>query len=52
MRLGGRLAGAIEVLDDIEARRRPVADAFRVRQRRSRLRRTAAGDRGGEAVMP
>ena len=29
MRLGGRLAGAIEVLDDIEARRRPVADALK-----------------------
>lgn len=29
MRLGGRLAGAIEVLGDIEARRRPVADALK-----------------------
>lgn len=29
MRLGGRLAGAIEVLADIEARRRPVADALK-----------------------
>jgi 16S rRNA (cytosine967-C5)-methyltransferase len=29
MRLGGRLAGAIEVLEDIEARRRPVADALK-----------------------
>ncbi|SOC83818.1 16S rRNA (cytosine967-C5)-methyltransferase [Ensifer adhaerens] len=29
MRLGGRLAGAIEVLDDIESRRRPVADALK-----------------------
>jgi 16S rRNA (cytosine967-C5)-methyltransferase len=29
MRLGGRLAGAIEVLDDIETRRRPVADALK-----------------------
>jgi 16S rRNA (cytosine967-C5)-methyltransferase len=29
MRLGGRLAGAIEVLTDIEARRRPVADALK-----------------------
>ena len=29
MRLGGRLAGAIEVLDDIEKRRRPVADALK-----------------------
>lgn len=29
MRLGGRLAGAIEVLHDIEARRRPVADALK-----------------------
>ncbi|MCM2291623.1 RsmB/NOP family class I SAM-dependent RNA methyltransferase [Allorhizobium sp. BGMRC 0089] len=29
MRLGGRLSGAIEVLGDIEARRRPVADALK-----------------------
>lgn len=29
MRLGGRLAGAIDVLDDIETRRRPVADALK-----------------------
>ena len=29
MRLGGRLAAAIEVLDDIERRHRPVADALR-----------------------
>ncbi|NRP71999.1 Ribosomal RNA small subunit methyltransferase B [Ensifer psoraleae] len=29
MRLGGRLAGAIEVLDDIEKRKRPVADALK-----------------------
>ena len=29
MRLGGRLAGAIEVLEDIETRRRPVADALK-----------------------
>jgi 16S rRNA (cytosine967-C5)-methyltransferase len=29
MRLGGRLAGAIEVLADIETRRRPVADALK-----------------------
>lgn len=29
MRLGGRLAGAIEVLADIEGRRRPVADALK-----------------------
>ncbi|MEW9616977.1 RsmB/NOP family class I SAM-dependent RNA methyltransferase [Shinella sp. S4-D37] len=29
MRLGGRLAGAIEVLTDIETRRRPVADALK-----------------------
>jgi 16S rRNA (cytosine967-C5)-methyltransferase len=29
MRLGGRLSGAIEVLSDIEARRRPVADALK-----------------------
>jgi 16S rRNA (cytosine967-C5)-methyltransferase len=29
MRLGGRLSGAIEVLNDIEARRRPVADALK-----------------------
>ncbi len=29
MRLGGRLAGAIEVLSDIEARKRPVADALK-----------------------
>ncbi|MBP0615886.1 RsmB/NOP family class I SAM-dependent RNA methyltransferase [Jiella mangrovi] len=29
MRLGGRLAAAIEVLQDIEARRRPVADALK-----------------------
>lgn len=29
MRLGGRLSGAIEVLDDIEKRRRPVADALK-----------------------
>ena len=29
MRLGGRLAGAIEVLADIESRRRPVADALK-----------------------
>ncbi len=29
MRLGGRLAGAIEVLNDIETRKRPVADALK-----------------------
>lgn len=29
MRLGGRLAGAIEVLADIEGRKRPVADALK-----------------------
>ncbi|MGE7370124.1 RsmB/NOP family class I SAM-dependent RNA methyltransferase [Neorhizobium sp. NPDC001467] len=29
MRLGGRVAGAIEVLTDIEARKRPVADALK-----------------------
>lgn len=29
MRLGGRLAGAVEVLADMEARRRPVADALK-----------------------
>ncbi len=29
MRLGGRLAAAIEILDDILARRRPVADALK-----------------------
>jgi 16S rRNA (cytosine967-C5)-methyltransferase len=29
MRLGGRVAGAVEVLADIEARRRPVADALK-----------------------
>ncbi|MDI7864567.1 RsmB/NOP family class I SAM-dependent RNA methyltransferase [Rhizobiaceae bacterium n13] len=29
MRLGGRLAGAIEVLADIDARKRPVADALK-----------------------
>lgn len=29
MRLGGRLSGAIEVLADIEARKRPVADALK-----------------------
>jgi 16S rRNA (cytosine967-C5)-methyltransferase len=29
MRLGGRLQGAIEVLGDIEARKRPVADALK-----------------------
>ncbi|KQS81197.1 MFS transporter [Rhizobium sp. Leaf384] len=29
MRLGGRLAGAIDVLSDIEARKRPVADALK-----------------------
>ena len=29
MRLGGRLAAAIEVMEDIEARRRPVADALK-----------------------
>lgn len=29
MRLGGRLAAAIEVLDDIERRHRPVADALK-----------------------
>lgn len=29
MRLGGRLAGAIEVLDDIETRKRPVSDALK-----------------------
>ncbi len=29
MRLGGRLAAAIEVLQDVEARRRPVADALK-----------------------
>jgi len=29
MRLGGRLSGAIDVLDDIERRKRPVADALK-----------------------
>lgn len=29
MRLGGRLSGAIEVLSDIETRKRPVADALK-----------------------
>ncbi|SER87395.1 RsmB/NOP family class I SAM-dependent RNA methyltransferase [Rhizobium sp. NFR03] len=29
MRLGGRLAGAIDVLSDIETRKRPVADALK-----------------------
>jgi len=29
MRLGGRLQAAIEVLDDIDARRRPAGDALR-----------------------
>ena len=29
MRLGGRLQGAIEILGDIEARKRPVADALK-----------------------
>ncbi len=29
MRLGGRLQGAIEVLADIETRKRPVADALK-----------------------
>ena len=29
MRLGGRLAGAIDILADIEARKRPVADALK-----------------------
>ncbi|TFF22886.1 RsmB/NOP family class I SAM-dependent RNA methyltransferase [Jiella endophytica] len=29
MRLGGRLTAAIEVLEDVEARRRPVADALK-----------------------
>ncbi len=29
MRLGGRLAGAIEILADIETRKRPVADALK-----------------------
>src|SRR5690606_18483572 len=29
MRLGGRLAGAIDVLADIDARKRPVADALK-----------------------
>ncbi len=29
MRLGGRIAAAVEVLDDIAARRRPVADALK-----------------------
>ena len=29
MRLGGRLSAAIEILADIEARRRPVADALK-----------------------
>src|SRR6478752_10807748 len=29
MRLGGRLEGAISVLADIDARKRPVADALR-----------------------
>src|ERR1700712_1542301 len=29
MRLGGRLQGAIEILADIEARKRPVADALK-----------------------
>ena len=29
MRLGGRLAAAIEILEDMNARRRPAADALR-----------------------
>lgn len=29
MRLGGRLAAAIEILDDIETRHRPAADALK-----------------------
>ncbi len=29
MRLGGRIAAAVEVLDDMAARRRPVADALK-----------------------
>ena len=29
MRLGGRLAAAIEVLDDMEARHRPASEALR-----------------------
>ncbi|MBE7186625.1 MAG: MFS transporter, partial [Methylobacterium mesophilicum] len=29
MRLGGRLAAAIEVLDDVAKRHRPVADALK-----------------------
>ncbi len=29
MRLGGRIAAAVEVLDDMASRRRPVADALK-----------------------
>ena len=29
MRLGGRISAAIEILTDIEARKRPVADALK-----------------------
>ena len=44
MRLGGRLAAAIEVLDDIERRQRPAADALRDWGQSHRF--AGAGDRG------
>ncbi|MGE0501634.1 MAG: RsmB/NOP family class I SAM-dependent RNA methyltransferase [Rhizobiaceae bacterium] len=44
MRLGGRLAAAIEVLDDIERRRRPAADALKDWGLSHRF--AGAGDRG------
>ena len=43
MRLGGRLAAAIEILDDMDARKRPVADAMRASIR------AEASKSGGEA---
>src|SRR5215510_13710132 len=44
MRLGGRLAAAIEVLEDIERRHRPAADALRDWGLSHRF--AGAGDRG------
>src|SRR5688500_16285728 len=44
MRLGGRLAAAIEVLDDIERRHRPAADALKDWGLSHRF--AGAGDRG------
>ncbi|TWG89549.1 16S rRNA (cytosine967-C5)-methyltransferase [Mesorhizobium sp. J18] len=44
MRLGGRLSAAIEILDDIEARHRPAADALKDWGLSHRF--AGAGDRG------